>query len=289
MPGIVLAKIPIEFLPGMVGNAEGTKDMLRRLVQVAGDLPCDLIALEYTRHLAGLYQARVHLTTVLGPAASADAPSEPIRCRRFSHDFLFSAETRLKSDGVPLSTELISGEIGLEAIRVADLADLIVLGLPEAENADPESRYRVYLAKQLCKQVSRSLLLARGSPVALRRVLVAYDGSVDAGHALRLAADLAEKVNAVLHVVVPTEGRDRWLIGSHYLGAQVYLEAYRVTVVPHLSPLRSEPALLKAAREQDVDLIVLGATGCEDMAEVVFDHATEQIIEDAPCTILIAQ
>jgi len=47
--------------------------------------------------------------------------------------------------------------------------------------------------------------------------------------------------------------------------------------------------LLKAAREQDVDLIVLGATGCEDMAEVVFDHATEQIIEDAPCTILIAQ
>jgi nucleotide-binding universal stress UspA family protein len=263
--------------------------MLRRLVQVAGDLPCDLIALEYTRHLAGLYQARVHLTTVLGPAAPRDDPSAPIHCRRFYYDFVSSAEMRLKADGVPLSTELISGEIGLEAIRVADLADLIVLGLPEAENTDTESRYRIYLAKQLCKQVSRSLLLARGSPVALRRVLVAYDGSVDAGHALRLGADWAEKVNAVLHVVVATEGRDRWLIGSHYLGAQVYLEAYRVTVVPHLSPLRPEPALLKAAREHHVDLIVLGATGRGDMAEVVFDHATEQIIAQAPCAILIAQ
>src|SRR5579875_1983510 len=167
----------------MAGNAEGTEDMLRRLVQVAGDLPCDLIALEYTRRLAGLYQARVHLTTVLGPATSRDGSAEPIRCRRFGYDFLSSAEMRLKADGVPLNTELISGEIGLEAIRVADLADLIVLGLPEAENADPESRYRIYLAKQLCKQVSRPLLLARGSPVALRRVLVAYDGSVDAGHA----------------------------------------------------------------------------------------------------------
>lgn len=263
--------------------------MLRRLVQVAGDLPCDLIALEYTRHLAGLYQARVHLTTVLGPAASCDAPSMPIRSRRFCYDFLSSAETRMKADGVPLNSELISGEIGLEAIRVADLADLIVMGLPEAENTDTESCYRIYLAKQLSKQVSRSLLLARGSPAALHRILVAYDGSVDAGHALRLAADLAEKVNAVLHVVVATEGRDRWLIGSHYLGVQVYLEAYRITVVPHLSPLRPEPALLEAARENRVDLIVLGATGRGDMAEVVFDHATEQIIEQAPCAILIAQ
>jgi nucleotide-binding universal stress UspA family protein len=263
--------------------------MLRRLVQVAGDLPCDLIALEYTRHLAGLYRARVHLTTVIGPVAPRNDPSVPIRYRRFCYDFLSSAETRLKADGVPLYTELISGEIGLEAIRVADLADLIVLGLPESENTDTESRYRIYLAKQLCKQVSRSLLLARGSPVALRRILVVYDGSVDAGHALRLAADLAEKVNAVLHVVVATEGRDRWLIGSHYLGAQVYLEAYRVTVVPHLSPLRSEPALLEAARDNRVDLIVVGATGRGDIVEVVFDHATESIIEQAPCAILIAQ
>src|SRR5581483_7322418 len=88
-------KNPDRVPPSRARNAEGSNRMLRRLVQVAGDLPCDLIALEYTRHLAGLYQARVHLTTVLGPAATRDAPSEPIRCRRFCYDFLSSAEMRL--------------------------------------------------------------------------------------------------------------------------------------------------------------------------------------------------
>lgn len=262
--------------------------MLRRLVQLAADHPCDLVALEYTRHLARLYHARVHLTTVLAPTTHRDDPSAPPNgCRHLRSDFLTSAEARLKADGVPPTVELIRGEMGLEAIRVADLADVMVLGFPETDDSDGESRYRVYLAKRLFQQVPRSLLLARGSPAALRRILVGYDGGADAGHALRLAADLAEKVNATLHVVVSTEGRDDKLIRSHYLGAQVYLEAYRVPVLPHLSPLRPGAALLEAAREYRVDLIALGATGHENEAD--FGNAAEQVLDQAPCAVLVAK
>ncbi len=274
----------------MAWDAEGSNPMLRRLVQIAADHPCDLVALEYTRHLARLYQARVHLTTVLPPTARRGDPSAaPNGCWHLRNDFLTAAEARLKADGVPPTVELIRGDIGLEAIRVADLADLMVLGLPQMDNQDAESRHRGYLAKQLFKVVPRSLLLACGNPAALRRILVGYDGSADAGHALRLAADLAERVNATLHVVVATEGHDDKLIRSHYLGAQVYLEAYRVPVLPHLSPLRPGPALLEVAREYRVDLIALGAAGHEDMADLSFGNATEHVLDHSPCSILVAQ
>jgi nucleotide-binding universal stress UspA family protein len=195
---------------------EGDNDVVRRLVQILGTLPCDVVALDHVRRLAKLYTARVHLTAVFDPTApSEEQAAEANGSRTWLGDVLTSAEVRLKLEGVPAKVELIRGEIGWEAVRVADLADLMVLALPRRGSMDAECRFRTYLAKQLCKHAPRPLFLARGEAGVPRNILVAYDGSSAAGHALRIAADLAERANATLHLLVATS-RDHKLVGSHW-------------------------------------------------------------------------
>lgn len=263
--------------------------MLRYLVQVAGDQPCDLVALNHVRHLARLYQARAHVAAVLDPIRSTSGGSTGFDTRSQLTEFLACADKWLQADGVAFKTELILGEFVPEAARLVDLADLMIVGLPEHGSDDTESRYRISLAEQFFKEVPRALWLARGDPAGLRRILVGYDGSADAGHALRLAADLAERVQATLHLLTANDGRNEKIVHNHFLGAQAYLKNYRVETVPLFTSQRPGPALLQAAEGRNVDLIAVGATGHEDFEDLVFGNATQQVIRQARCAVMVAQ
>jgi nucleotide-binding universal stress UspA family protein len=62
-----------------------------------------------------------------------------------------------------------------------------------------------------------------------------------------------------------------------------------VPVVPHLSPLPRGPALLQVAREHQVDLMALGASGHEVSEELEDGTAKEQVIDQTGCAILVAR
>ena len=125
----------------------------------------------------------------------------------------------------------------------------------------------------------------RSSRPAVRRILVGTDRSETAERAVRWAVDMAERYEAelvVLQVVrdgdVPddveryveklTRGRGRGIVRSGADPARVIVDA---------------------AREERVDVVVVGSVGMSGRKEFLLENVPNRISHLAPCTVVIVQ
>ena len=134
-----------------------------------------------------------------------------------------------------------------------------------------------------------------------RRILVALDGSKRAERTIPHAAALAERVGATLTLlrVTPTPSgvadgsvntdadrreADRYLTALHE-----YLRAKGLQV--HYQRAEGDPAeLIPAfAREQDADLLIIGARGRGGAQHPALGSVAEATIRNAPCPVLLVQ
>jgi len=142
--------------------------------------------------------------------------------------------------------------------------------------------------------------------IDLRKILVPTDFSPPSGNALRYAAAFADKFGAdlvLLHVVQdlalllpeavsvappiapPVEqtaaaaraALDR-LVAEYGLG--------RLTVHPEVREGAPFQEILAAARERDIDLIVMGTHGHGGLAHVLLGSVAEKVVRKAPCPVL---
>jgi nucleotide-binding universal stress UspA family protein len=120
----------------------------------------------------------------------------------------------------------------------------------------------------------------------VQNILVAIDYSDDSQQALHWGADLAGKYGAtllVLHVQPTSFAREDHIrqlhdFASRQLKAQVPL---RVTVAV------GEPAeeILRVAREEWIDLIVMGTHGRTGVRHLLFGSVAEEVTRQAPCPV----
>jgi nucleotide-binding universal stress UspA family protein len=141
-----------------------------------------------------------------------------------------------------------------------------------------------------------------------RHILVPTDGSgpsIAAGRlAIRLAASLDARITFVY--VVDTAVVDELTEASGKLVQQVRLELERTgqRYLDHLSQLATNAGLQverlilhgtpygeieDLAREQDVDLIVIGQVGHRGPRRILIGSVTERVIEYAPCPVLVVK
>ena len=134
--------------------------------------------------------------------------------------------------------------------------------------------------------------------VDLNRILVAHDFSADSELALRYGVSLAQEYQAELHLlhVLSKEERDQpevaWAQAgskSGYKNAALQLQAavpkeafLWCKVVNSVSCGNAYQEVLSYAKEHDIDLICMGASGTRIILGVLFGSNTNRVLREAP-------
>ena len=141
--------------------------------------------------------------------------------------------------------------------------------------------------------------------IALRRILLPSDFSESARHALRYAVSFASEYQAeliLLHVVediAVSYASDLFPVPmarvfdelSGYAKAELAKLAAlarerEVAVRELLTQGRPSLEIVRVAREESVDLIVLGTHGTGVLDQALFGSTTERVVRNAPCPVL---
>ena len=133
--------------------------------------------------------------------------------------------------------------------------------------------------------------------MTFRRILVGTDGSDSALRAVDHASALAAKVGAELLVThaypkphQPPQARDR-VTASYDIGASILRDASawfqeRAPIRPLLREGPAAETLIAAAREEQVDLLVVGNRGL-GTRQLLIGSVPARVSHQAPCTVLI--
>ena len=141
--------------------------------------------------------------------------------------------------------------------------------------------------------------------IRLQRILVPTDFSESARHALTYGLSFAREYHAellLLHVVeVVPVGYASDLFPAPMAAVFEEVSAYARAELAQLSALSRERGvtsrelvaqgkpsaeIVKAAREHDVDIIVLGTHGKGMLDKALFGSTTERVVRRAPCPVL---
>lgn len=234
-----------------------------------------LIASPYQQFIAsdpfgGMYLAREQLAK----AQLADADLER------------SLGTQLTREDVPWDIAMADGEVLACLALAATLSDLVVVSLGAR---DRHGVAQGGMAGDLAMTVPVPVLAlpADGEPIDLDApVMVAWNGSPQAAHALRAATSLMGDARSVVMVQVgPDEGRVRAEDALCYLSRHgVHGELRRV----ERGQETPEEILEKLARDIAPGLIVMGAFGKPRLRETLFGGVTRYLLEAAPAPLLLA-
>lgn len=194
-------------------------------------------------------------------------------------------EERLASEQVDWDWLHYEGHPGHVLLQRSRLADLVVVSLPEPAGREQ----RLSLAADLA-------IHARTTILALPRVgmtfdcagpaLVAWNGSPESAHALRLGMPLLAKSDAV-HLVSISDDH----IDMPAAEAGRYLSDHEVTWQSHEWPRNRRDvadALLDAAQQLGAGVLVAGAYGHSRIRERVLGGVTRDLITRSTLPLLLA-
>lgn len=170
----------------------------------------------------------------------------------------------------------------------ARYSDLLILGQYDVENAiNPMD---ASLARDMLFSSGGPILLvpqADGSPKAERRILIAWNGSVEARRAVRDALPLMHHAECVNVIIFSTGGQGDDL-GSRLLA---YLHRHGVSaglakqVATHHDV---QKALLAAVADTRSDLLVMGGYGHTPFHEAVLGGVTRAVLHAMPVPVLMS-
>ena len=137
----------------------------------------------------------------------------------------------------------------------------------------------------------------------IRKILLGYDGSASAEHALRFAVDLAQKYGAELHVLAvarPPEFGDEVETEAVVESAQRHSSKVLTTarerlghaaLTTRLHAVVGHPAeqILRYAEAQGMDHIVVGHRGHTRFERWLVGSVARQVVAHAPCAVTVVR
>ena len=141
--------------------------------------------------------------------------------------------------------------------------------------------------------------------IDLRRLLVAYDSSADADLALNYGTSLAQQYQTevhLLHVIsdeAPAEPELAWSEasreGSYEIAARRLQQAVPketclwCNIVTGVRCGHPANEILAYAKEHEIDLICMGASGTGFSLDKLFGSTTDRVLRRAPCPVLVSR
>ena len=211
---------------------------------------------------------------------------------------------RLLASGMKVETEVLVGRLRESfdtAIRTAK-ADMLVLGFVSHV-------LRRSSSEKLIKGLQTRMLVVRGEkaesagdgPLEIARILCTTDFSDISGRAVKTAAELADKLSArleILHVfpnrlfeqMKTLEDRDNILKALCAEAKDRLEKVVRDSSVASAGLMEDgEPykKIVSVAKENDFDLIVMGARGLGRIEGMLIGSVTDAVLKSAPCPVLV--
>jgi len=263
-------------------------DLPRRVVVALARSEGDLELLEYARHIAELTPAAVfQFVHVLDWPATDRDPASVVPHDQAHANIAATVAQYFPRPGC--DSHVLSGSLldRLLEFAVEEQSDLLLVGHHRGRSG------RRSLARRLAMQAPCSLLMVpRGSPPSIRRILCAVDFSEHSALALSTATLIAQRAGLAeclaLHVNFETQTIGREPAALERFTAPLELHGVHVRPFFEQGPSVAQSAVRVAQFEQ-VDLIVAGTRGESRAASVLLGSVSEQLLEDTPIPLLIVK
>jgi nucleotide-binding universal stress UspA family protein len=192
------------------------------------------------------------------------------------------------SRGIACATDTRTGLPGEIIAREAMAHDLVVMARGGyTRSAAPEEKLDP-LVHQVIRGSIRPVLVAGPKFTAAEtlNLLVAFDGSVHAGKALAIAAELGSRPGVNCTVVTIAALED---VGAETLAPAVaYLQHHgvmpRKQVIVGAKP---SEVICDLVCKSGVDILIMGAFGHRPMREMLFGSTTEKVLAHCPATVIL--
>nr|WP_321458248.1 universal stress protein [uncultured Cohaesibacter sp.] len=194
-------------------------------------------------------------------------------------------------NGIPFETRILDiMPGGLDTLlNHARMCDLIVIGQDNPERPEP---LRVDLIEASLFDSGRPILLIPYVGVeafSAKKIMVAWDGSKTAAHAVYAAMSILEKADEVEITMVDADKLH--LPGDPGADLAVYLSRHGVNVsVQKLTSTEEGIAdtMIKYVASAGIDLVVMGGYGHSRVREFILGGATRGMLESMPVPCLMA-
>ena len=231
-------------------------------------------ALDQALLIARREKATVHGLHVVAAEADADSDS----ARAVQAEFKKQCERA----GVPGSLAVEPGEIARKICERALLTDLVVLNVahPPAGLGSLGSGLRAIIWR-----CARPILAVPGWSTPMDRALLAFDGSPKAREALFVATYVAERWQTALTVVSAIDGVR--VTPAVLADVQRYLDLHEVAadLLSVSGPIAQ--AILTAAGERSINLLMLGGYGANPVREVILGSTVNRVLREAHSPVFI--
>ena len=191
----------------------------------------------------------------------------------------------LEREDVPWDIAVAEGDTILSLAQAAALADLAIVSLGSADGRGP---LPPLMAGDLAIAVPVPVLAlpSKGGPIDLDApVMIAWNGSTQAAHALRAATPLIRDAAQVVMLSVgsdpgsiPAEDGLRYL-SRHGIHAELRTE--------ERGTMSIEEVIEREARALGAGLVVMGAFGHARLRETLFGGVTRYLLESPPAPLLL--
>jgi nucleotide-binding universal stress UspA family protein len=211
-------------------------------------------------------------------------PSVLEEVRKAEDEHRAQLEARLRIEGVSWDWMRYDGSPAQIVADRSRLSDLIVLSLPEGKYDGPLS-----MVGDVALHVRAPVLAVPqgGGPIdCAGTALVAWNGALEAAHALRLALPMLQAASAV-QIVTVTEDRT----GFPAVDASHYLARHGIRSELHEWPgtgRSTAAALFDAARTLRAAYLVMGAYGRSRLRESVLGGTTRDMLHQGGIPLLLA-
>lgn len=194
-------------------------------------------------------------------------------------------EERLRREGVSWDWQHYDGAPAQVLFDRARLADLIVLNLAADGDRDGSLSLVADVALHARAPVLAAPAASRGFD-CFGPALVAWDGRVEAAHALRLALPMLRNAASVNIVTVTDD-----MVEFPAPDAALYLSRHGIEPELHSWPRgqrSTAEALIDAAGALEASYVVMGAYGQSRLREALLGGATRDMLHTSPVPLLLA-
>ncbi len=202
-------------------------------------------------------------------------------------DILGNFEKICEEAGIKYTSSLVTGLVSSTICEEGKTVDLIIMG-KRGENAPWGEKMLGSVLEATVRSVTKPVFVTPDKYSDINNILIAYDGTEEASHALELAAEVGAQgdFNFYLLTVHHSDSDEEWGRETNR-EAMEYLAPYKLRIEQMVEKGDADEVILKVAEEKDCDLIIMGAYGHSRLRELILGSTTEQVMRRTNRPVLL--
>ncbi|MEA2025760.1 MAG: universal stress protein [Chloroflexota bacterium] len=246
------------------------------------------------------------------PVAPVDTAAVDDDIREQAERDLETAAERLAGPGRSVETAVAVGRAADVILALAEQTDVELIVLGSRGHGTLETMLLGSVSAEVVDHAHVPVLVARGPSVD--RVIYAWDGSSCAEQAARVLTDWGLFATTDVQVLSVADAEPPWWMGASIVSVEVATKAYERSAEPsrrqhdqlakdmadrlRKAGLKAVPErrigdpaeqIVRVAKSQEADLVVLGTHGRSGLARLLMGSVARNVLLHAPCSVLVVR